>query len=138
VRAVLDTNVLVSAALSSTGSPARLIRAVAEGAFELVASPALIDELEQVLARPRIRQRLSADETVSLLATVRRLATVVADPGRSRVPSPDPDDQYLIALAEHERVALVTGDMGLLSLSGQIPVYSPADFLQLLAPGPDA
>lgn len=39
MRAVLDPNVLVSALLSPTGTPARIVLAWAEGRFELVVSP---------------------------------------------------------------------------------------------------
>lgn len=42
----------------------------------------------------------------------------------------------LIALAERERAALVSGDNHLLDLRGTIPVYSPREFLELVeAPG---
>jgi putative PIN family toxin of toxin-antitoxin system len=132
LRAVLDTNVIVSAALSSTGSPAHLIRAVADGAFELVVSPALLDELGDVLARPRIKELMTPDEAAAILDTVGRLAREVPDAEGPSIRSPDPDDDYLIALAERERVALVTGDKGLLSLAGRIPVFSPAEFLGLV------
>jgi predicted nucleic acid-binding protein len=46
--------------------------------------------------------------------------------------SPDPDDNYLIALASRSRSVLVSGDGDLLRLSHQIPVYSPAEFLRIL------
>jgi predicted nucleic acid-binding protein len=46
--------------------------------------------------------------------------------------SPDPDDNYLIALASRSRSVLVSGDTVLLRLSDQIPVYSPAQFLDIL------
>jgi predicted nucleic acid-binding protein len=64
---------------------------------------------------------------------LRRSATVVSDadepPARA---SEDPGDDYLIALAEHERAALVSGDRHLLELAGDLPIYTPADFLVLL------
>jgi predicted nucleic acid-binding protein len=49
-----------------------------------------------------------------------------------KISSPDPDDDYLIALAERSRSVIVAGDRGLLELSGQIPVYSPTQFLALV------
>jgi predicted nucleic acid-binding protein len=48
------------------------------------------------------------------------------------IQSPDPDDDYLIALANIARAVLVSGDKDLLGLSGQIPVYSPAEFVALI------
>jgi len=48
------------------------------------------------------------------------------------VHSRDPDDDYLIALASAHRAALVSGDKHLLALEGEIPVFSPRAFLDLL------
>jgi predicted nucleic acid-binding protein len=63
-------------------------------------------------------------------------ATVVVDPHTDApVHSRDPDDDYLIALASEHSAALVSGDNHLLALEGEIPVFSPRAFLDLL---PDA
>ncbi len=48
------------------------------------------------------------------------------------VRSPDPNDDYLIALASVSPSVLVSGDTDLLGLSDQIPVYSPAEFLAMI------
>lgn len=48
------------------------------------------------------------------------------------ISSPDPNDEFLIALAGKARTVLVSGDRDLLGLSGQIPVYSPEQFLDLV------
>ena len=81
-RAVLDTNVLVSALIKSNGTPGRILDAHRLGRYELVASAELLDELERVLLRPRILRLVHATrEEVS--AFVRRLASscVLAEPG---------------------------------------------------------
>jgi putative PIN family toxin of toxin-antitoxin system len=56
VRVVLDANVLVSAAISAAGPPRRIVAAWIDGRFELVASPLLLEELRDVLDRPRLRR----------------------------------------------------------------------------------
>ncbi len=48
------------------------------------------------------------------------------------ISSPDPNDDYLIALAGKARTFLVSGDRDLLGLSGKIPVYSPVQLLDLV------
>jgi predicted nucleic acid-binding protein len=56
--------------------------------------------------------------------------------GRQTTPptcSVDPGDDYLIALASSQRAALVSGDKHLLDLAGKIPVFSPREFIRLLA-----
>jgi predicted nucleic acid-binding protein len=45
VRIVLDPNVLISAALSSQGPSAQILREAREGSFEPVVCPALLGEL---------------------------------------------------------------------------------------------
>jgi predicted nucleic acid-binding protein len=56
VRAVLDPNVLVSAVISPAGPAGSILLAWSLGQFELVTSPKLLDELADVLARPKLRR----------------------------------------------------------------------------------
>lgn len=138
IRAVLDPNVLISALLSPKGAPARALRAWIEGAFELVVSPLLLAELERALAYPKLRKRISAQETARAIAWLQSSATVVEDPRSApSVRSPDPGDDYLIALAESEQALLVSGDNHLLSLSKELPVHSVASFLRIAVKGSD-
>ena len=51
---VVDTNVWVSALLNPRGFPARLLRAFLEGRFTPVVSRELLQELADVLSRPRL------------------------------------------------------------------------------------
>jgi putative PIN family toxin of toxin-antitoxin system len=134
VRAVLDANIVISAVLSSRGAPAGVLRALAAGEFELIASQALLDELERALAYPKLRRHISEPDAAELVRLVADSATVVIDPDADPpVHSRDPDDDYLIALASAHRAALVSGDKHLLALEGEIPVFSPRAFLDLLA-----
>ena len=44
-----------------------------------------------------------------------------------------PGDDYLVALAAARQAILVSGDRDLLDLSDEIPVFSPAAFLEQFA-----
>jgi uncharacterized protein len=68
VRVVADTNVLVSALLTPSGGPGAILAAIDVGDLVLVASPALIDELEDVLARDRFRKWVSRGQVQAYLA----------------------------------------------------------------------
>jgi putative PIN family toxin of toxin-antitoxin system len=134
VRAVLDPNVVISGVLSSRGAPADVLRGLAAGEFELLASQALLDELERALAYPKLRRHISEPDAAELVRWVAGLATVVIDPDTDPpVHSRDPADDYLIALASAQRAALVSVDKHLLALEREIPVFSPRVFLELLA-----
>lgn len=136
MRAVLDVNVIISALLAPHGSPARVLRRWIEGAFALVVSPLLLAELERALGYPKLRDRITEDEADTLIELLRREAQLVDDPpGPPDVASPDPDDEYVIALAAATRSVIVSGDRHLLGLADSIPVYTPAEFLETFDEG---
>jgi putative PIN family toxin of toxin-antitoxin system len=136
VRAVLDANVLVSALISRTGAPARLVELWLAGAFELVTSTKLLDEVERTLARPRVSARVHPDDAAQFVRVLREHAEHVADPAdASPVHSVDPGDDYLLSLASHENVPLVSGDAHLLAPADRLPISSPRDFLDRLSGG---
>lgn len=133
MRAVLDPNVIISALLSPRGAPAQVLQAWLAGAFELVASPLLVEELERALAYPKIRKRISLAEAGDVVRLLRRSAYLSGDPtDPPGVRSKDPGDDYLIALAAEVRAVIVSGDRHLLRLSKRIPVQSPKEFLEFL------
>ena len=134
MKAVLDPNVLVSAAISPRGVPAQIVGAWADGRFELVISPAVVDELRDVLQRPSLRRWITAEESVEYVDGLEDDADFVADPPEVPVVSRDPDDDYLIALARSaDADYIVSGDQDLTSLVDlQPPVLTPRAFLRLL------
>jgi putative PIN family toxin of toxin-antitoxin system len=134
VRAVLDSNVVISGAISPRGTPADILRSLTGGEFELIASQMLLSELERALAYPKLRSHISESDAADLVRWVADSASAVVDPDTDPpVHSRDPDDDYLIVLASAHRAALVSGDKDLLALEGRIPVFSPRAFLDLLA-----
>lgn len=93
----------------------------------------LLDELARAFGYPKLRNRVPAVEAEELVEILARGGTIFEDPDEApNVRSPDPDDDYLIALAAESRSVLVSGDSDLLKLSGQIPVRSPIDFLAMI------
>jgi len=133
VRAVLDPNVIISALLNRQGTPARALQAWLDGSYELVVSEALLSELERALAYPKLRRHVEPHEARELVEFLRRGNRLTDDPTEvPSVRSPDPGDDYLIALAEATRAVLVSGDRHLLILRDQLPVFSPAEFVESL------
>lgn len=133
MRAVVDPNVIISGVLSPTGAPARVLTAWLEGAYELVVSPVLLEEVERPLGYPKLRKRVTESETRELLHLLRREADLREDPAAPPpVHSPDPGDDYLITLAASTQSVIVSGDHHLLDLRGELPVYTSAGFLALI------
>jgi predicted nucleic acid-binding protein len=117
---------------SRTGAPAELVRRWLAGEFELVASAALLAELERALRYPKLVARIAAADAAACVSLMRDRAEIASDPADPPRRSPDPDDDYLPALAEAERAVLVSGDRHLLGLADRMPVRSARAFVELL------
>jgi putative PIN family toxin of toxin-antitoxin system len=132
VRAVLDPNILISALLSRSGAPGQTVARWLVGEFELVVSEVLLAEFERALAYTKLGARISAVHAAEFVALLRKGAVLAADRRNPPRRSPDPGDDYLLALAENERALLVSGDHHLLGLADRFPIRSPREFLDAL------
>lgn len=130
VRAVLDTNTVISALLFQGGRMTWLRDAWRTGVVTPLVSKATAEELLRVLAYPKFRlTEAERDELLGDFLPYAEVVTPVAgDP--LRIKCRDPDDQKFLDLAvPAEADALITGDADLLSLSGQsgMLTISPAE-----------
>ncbi len=129
-RVVLDPGVLVSALITPSGAPAKLLAEVLAGGVELIVSPSLLKDLEDVLRRDKFRRYVDLEAVRAYLGLLHREAFAAEDSDASPpLRSADPDDDYLIALAYCCSAAIVSGDRHLLELADRAPILSPADFL---------
>ena len=135
MRVVLDVNVLVSAVISNAGPSRDILNAWVDERFELIASPALLDELTDVLARPRFRRWVSTETAAQFINGIAADALLLDDPPAQSGLTADPDDDYLITLARAATADyLVSGDRHLLDLAdAEPPALTPRQFLDLLS-----
>ncbi len=126
---------LVSGLISARGAPRSLILLWLEGSFELITCPALLAELERVFLRPKFRSYVTVHEVRGYVALLGRLTSVEPDPEVSAGLTPDPGDDYLVALARAAGAhVLVSGDPHLTELKqARPPVLTPRMFLRKLA-----
>jgi putative PIN family toxin of toxin-antitoxin system len=117
MRVVLDTNILISALISSTGNPAAIYDAWEDGRFALLTCAEHLDELRATLQKPRVSHLIKPYKAGRLVNQIKRLAEVIR-PLPSVKRSPDPHDDFLLGLSEAGHADyLVTGDKsGLLLL----------------------
>ena len=134
-RVVVDTNVLVSAALSPTSTPGRVVEAAFSLQFELVVSRRLLDETSAVLRRPKFASLIMPSQVESFIEAVEEIGAWVADPDVVEALLRDPDDDYLVALAlSCGAEALVSGDGDLLEATSlPVPVLTPRDFINVIS-----
>lgn len=127
---VIDTNVLVSAALTAGGTCDQILRAAIAGRIHLAWNAPMLAEYRAVLLRPKFG--FPRPMVASLLAAFDSAHQVSADP----VPAlPDPDDEVFLAaaLATPDQI-LVTGNIAHFPAKTCHPtrVITPAAALKLL------
>jgi putative PIN family toxin of toxin-antitoxin system len=114
LRAVLDTNILVSALVFPGGVPESVYRLALDGRLSLVTSPALLAELGRVLSD---KFDWEPDRTEEAVSQVARLADVVRPEATVHAVSADPsDDRLMEAAAAGGADVIVSGDHHLLEL----------------------
>lgn len=138
MRAVVDTNVFVSAILSRSSPPGRILDAWEGRKFQIVISDELFAELERVMSRPRIIRRVQkpSSQIAEFLSMIRTRAEVVRPQERLDVVQQDPsDNRVLEAAVEGQADYIVSGDQHLLALGSfeGIEIVSPARFAAILA-----
>ena len=136
IRAVLDTNVLISALLFN-GPPSQLVPAWQTERFTPVVSPPILQEYIRVLAYPKFR--LTEEEIAGLiqeelLPFVETTQTTQGHIKPVHLPS-DPDDAKFLECALSANVPwIISGDKDLLNLHSfkSIKLVTTKDFLRRL------
>lgn len=137
LRAVLDANVYVSAIIRPEGPPGRVIeRFLRDSAFEIVLSPAIVEETLRALAYAKVRKYVRGTVDPQLwFEDIVLLAELMAGDYEMSAASVDPDDdKYLAAALEGSATFVVTGDPDLLALEEHqgVRIVNPRAFLALL------
>lgn len=136
MRAVADTNVIVRALIRPRGTVGPVLLRLRQGDYTLLYSDSLLEELADVLNRPRIRDkyRLTNNDIQTVLALILLRGEAVT-PDQTITICRDPKDNKFLEVAVAGRAdVIVTGDDDLLVLHpfAGIPIVSPSTFLQML------
>lgn len=133
-RIVLDTNLLISAALLENSLPRRVVElAVRRG--EVLSSSETLAELGEVLTRKKFDRYVSEEKRLRFLATILHLTSLV-EITEEIVACRDPKDDKFLALAVSGGASyIVTGDADLLVLHPfrGVSIITPAGFVDDLA-----
>ncbi len=133
IRAVIDTNVLVSGLLTPAGNEALILLAVHQGLLRPCVSAEMLEEYAEVLARPKFA--FAPDEIAAVIAMFREKGALVAPQG-SPPTLPDPDDAKFLQCAEASRAEyLVTGNKRHFPQDawGMVAVVSAGELLDRIA-----
>jgi putative PIN family toxin of toxin-antitoxin system len=138
MRAVVDTNILVRSIIKPQGSVGPVLQRLRRREYTLLLSRATLDELVDVLHRPRLRVKYSLTDS-GLRAVIRLivLRSELVRPNERAAVCRDPkDDMFLEVAAAGNADVIVSGDEDLLILDpyAGIPIVSPGRFLAMLDP----
>ena len=138
IRAVLETNVFVSALLSPKGLPSKILAAWRAERFHLVTSPAILEEIGRVLQYPKIalRHRWPQERIRLFMEDLAHLAILTPGERTLDVIAEDPsDNRYLECAVEGDADYIVSADQHLLQLAAyeKIRVLTPSEFLTVFA-----
>jgi len=137
MRAVLDSNIHVSALINPAGPPGQILDHWLEGRFDLILSAPIIGEIRRALQRPKAARHLRRDpEWIDRFLARLALVAIMVEPVAVHGVSRDEDDDPILgtALAASANY-VVTGDNDLLSLGSfrSILIITPRQFLNVLA-----
>jgi len=144
IRALLDTNILVSYLLAPEGEGAvvQVVRAGLAARYVLLLSLDLLSELEETTrGKAYLPERLQPDQVASLVEILSTLGEILpALPGPTPAMTRDRKDDQLLAYALFGQADyLVTSDRDLLVLAraGEVRIVTPREFWDILAQQPN-
>lgn len=135
-RAVLDANVWVSALLWG-GKPAAVIKAAEEGKVDIIVSEAIVGEISQVLAYPKLAKVYQAEglRHEELIEAVLRVVKFVEVTKKVNVVAEHPaDDKYIECALAVGADYIVSGDKHLLKVGSykKTRIVSVNEFLKII------
>lgn len=133
LRLVIDTNVLVSAALKPAGLQRTVLLLAITKPVRLYVSRPILEEYSEVLARSNLRIRKGLRQ--QLLQLIKNHSHIVIPPQCLQVTS-DPDDNVFLECADAARADyLVTGNQKHFpKFWKRTKVITPREFISLVAP----
>lgn len=147
IRAVIDTNVLVSGIISfqsqKLSPPAAILKSLYQRKFVFVLSGPILKEVRDVLLRPHIcrNYRLSVNDIRQILISLRKIGFIVRGDKKLSVIKEDPADNMFLATAiEGKADYIVSGDRHLSKLREfkRIPIVTARKFMDLVGRHPPA
>lgn len=140
IRIVIDTNILVSAILTPEGNPAKILKFVLQGKLNLIVSPAIVEEIRQVLRYPKLvklmkKNMITLEEVYTFLDKMSKIAVIT--PGKldiEAIPDDPSDNMVLSCAVEGDADFIISGDHHLtdLRIFQGIKIMDPAAFLKII------
>lgn len=131
MRAVFDTNVLISALLIVDSASAKALK-LAEDSGTVLYSLPVLEEISEVLSRPKFRPYLDEKHIAEFLARIYRSWREIEIMHAIKACRDPKDDKFLELAVNGEAETIITGDKDLLDLHPfqTIQILTPARYLE--------
>jgi hypothetical protein len=133
MRAVIDTNVIVSGLILARGNPAEILRALRDKRFLAIVSPQILEEIAAALSRDWLQTDygIEEDDVRGLLRLLALRSELVEPHTRIRRCRDPRDDIFLEAAVDGRAHRIVSGDKDVLEIGSieGIRIVPPADFV---------
>jgi uncharacterized protein len=135
MKAVLDTNILASGAISATGTVSTIVDAWRSGQFRVIVSTPILAELERTLQKPYFRRYLTEKQSSRFLKLLQRRASVSPITVSVHEVATHQEEDLILATAVSAKADyLVTGDSKLQQVGRYrgVAILSPRRFVETL------
>jgi len=131
MRAVIDTNVLISAVIFPNSVPRQAVRKALHHGI-LLFSDSTLNELRTVLLRSKIDRYVTREERAVFLAQLESVAEIVPNVQIVRECRDPKDDKFLEVALNGRGDVIITGDTDLLEMHPwrEVAVVAPLDYLR--------
>jgi len=128
IKVVLDTNIIVSAALSPKGNPAKIINIIADtDEVQIYYSMAIIDEYQEVLSRERLK--IAVETQICITRAIKEIGILI-EPAASDMPLPDEGDRIFYDTSKTAGAYLITGNRK--HYPDEPHILTPAQFIRMV------
>ncbi|MDD3926749.1 MAG: putative toxin-antitoxin system toxin component, PIN family [bacterium] len=131
MRVVLDTNILVSAALTPGGACAEIVRLTINGLLHVLIDERILTEYREVLSRPKLG---FSSQIIGELISIFTHQGERINVGLLSASLPDPDDIPFLEVAFFGQGTIITGNMKHFppELCCNVPILMPAQLTDIL------
>jgi len=128
INIVLDTNVIISATISSLGNPAKIISLIAaDENMQIYYSSEILAEYARVLSYERLN--FSEEKKAFALNVIKKYGILIQSTTISEIPLPDESDRVFYDTAKAADAYLITGNLK--HYPEEPHILTPAQFIKM-------